>query len=328
MLDEITEFKFKLRLYLSIFGAAAASFFSALQISRGDNITGLISILGCTYFLIVIYLMIQKRIYLWKGRGFLFFIPITILNLIYLRPEFGIYWAYVGVISFFLVMELKEATAGVLVFLAGVFYLSYPNHTEYVLYRVYGTLTLVALFTFSFSYLNDRLHQRLNKIATYDPLTNALNRYTFNAAVEKELFSCQRYNTQATLLLLDVDHFKLINDTYGHQAGDKVLKELAQVIMQRIRATDQLFRYGGEEFALLLPQTSIETALTVAEELRKMVAQHDFNISRQVTFSGGLSQVNAQETLKSWVRHCDNALYQAKEQGRNCIVIEQGESQS
>lgn len=323
MLDEIADFKFKLRLYLSIFGAAAASFFSALQISRGDHITGFISFLGSIYFLTVIYLMIQKRIYLWQGRGFLFFIPITILNLIYLRPEFGIYWAYVGVISFFLVMELKEATVGVLLFLAGVFYLSYPNHSEYVLYRVYGTLLLVTLFTFIFSYLNERLHQRLNKIATFDPLTGALNRYTFNAAIEKELNSYQRYNTPATLLLLDLDLFKQINDTYGHQAGDKVLKEFASIIKQRIRSTDQFFRYGGEEFALLLPQTPLETAQNLAEELRLLIAGHDFNISKQVTFSGGLAQVTTDDSLKSWIRRSDNALYQAKEQGRDCIVVEE-----
>ncbi|GAA3936651.1 diguanylate cyclase [Litoribacillus peritrichatus] len=320
MLDEITQFKFRLRLYLSVFGVAAASFFSALQYSRGETITATISFLGGIYFILVIYLMIHKRHYLWKGRGFLFFIPITILNIIYLQPSFGIYWAYVGVVSFFLVMELKEASLGALAFISAVFYLAYPHYPDYVLYRIYGTILLVGLFTFSFSYLIERLHERINQIATHDSLTNTLNRYTFNTSIEKALNEFNRYQTPATLLLLDLDHFKKINDIHGHQTGDYVLKKVSDLLLDRLRSSDQVFRYGGEEFAILLSQTKLDIAVQLTEELRTMVESHDFKIGKSVTFSGGLSEVQEGDWVTSWLKRCDQALYQAKEDGRNKIV--------
>ncbi len=320
MLDEITQFKIRLRLYLTIFGAAIASFFSAVQYTRGEIITASISLLGCFYFLLVIYLLIQKRYYLWKGRAYLLFIPVTILNIIYLHPDFGIYWAYVGVVSFFLVMDLKEATAGAAVFVMGAFYLVSPHYPDPVLYRIYGTVLLVGLFTFSFSYLIERLHTRLNKIATYDPLTNALNRYTFNTSIEKTLHRFKRYETPSTLLLLDLDHFKKINDTHGHQAGDSVLTQVSQLILERIRCNDQLFRYGGEEFAILLPQTKLTEATKLAEDLRQIVEAHDFNIGHSVTFSAGISEVQDGDWTASWVKRCDAALYQAKADGRNRVI--------
>ena len=320
MLDEITQFKLTLRLYLHIFGAVAASFFGALQLSREEFITGTISLLGCLYFILVIYILVNKRKYLWEGRAFLFFIPVTILNIIHLHPEFGIFWAYVGVTSFFLVMNLKEASIGAVFFLVGVFYLAAMSFPEGVLYRIYGTLILVALFSFSFSYLIERFHIKLNNIATRDPLTNALNRYTFNTSIEKALHDFKRHQVSSTLILLDLDHFKKINDSFGHLAGDKILQITTRLFQNRIRECDQLFRYGGEEFALLLTQTDQQAGVQLAEELREVIQGHDFQIEHMVTISCGVSEAQKHDKVNNWLKRCDKALYQAKETGRNKVV--------
>ena len=104
---EIEQYRYNLHLYFNALGCVAAFGFSVLQLIRGDHLTGLISVIGGVYFVIVIYILIRQHHYLWKGRGFVLFIPITMLNIINLHPEYGIYWAYVGAISFFLLLEFN-----------------------------------------------------------------------------------------------------------------------------------------------------------------------------------------------------------------------------
>jgi len=120
MINEIEVFKYRLRLYLNALGALASIGFSILQLLRGDTVTSIISLMGFIYFSIVIYLLVNKRQYLWRGRGFVLFIPITMLNVINVHPEFGIYWAYVGVLSFFLALEVRDACISVSLFLEAV----------------------------------------------------------------------------------------------------------------------------------------------------------------------------------------------------------------
>ena len=123
IISEIEQYKTNLYLYFNSLGGLATFSFSIVQLLRDDYATGLISLMGFVYFAIVVYVLLIKKTYLWKGRGFVFFIPITILNVTNLHPEFGIYWAYVGILSFFLVMELKEASIGAAIFLGLIFYI-------------------------------------------------------------------------------------------------------------------------------------------------------------------------------------------------------------
>jgi len=317
MLDEIIEYKFRLRLYIHILGALAVLLFAILQFSRGDVGTAFMSTLGGCYFLLVVLIMLRKQHYLWKGRGFVFFIPAVILNVINVHPEFGVYWAYVVVLGFFLIMELKEASIGTVLFILLAAYIISPHYPYPVLFRIIGTLIMVGISAFSFSFLIDQLHSKLNKIATHDPLTKVLNRYTFNASITKAINEFNRYQTPATLFILDLDSFKSVNDQYGHQTGDHVLIGVAQMIKSRIRVGDQLFRYGGEEFAVLLPHTSIANAAKLAEELRSFIEKQNFNIDRSITISGGLSEVQAGDRANTWIERCDKGLYQSKSEGRN-----------
>lgn len=319
--NEIEQYKYNLQLYFNAIGGIAAFGFSILQALRGDVITGLISFIGGIYFTTIIYVLIRRKHYLWKGRGFVLFIPVTILNILNIHPEYGIYWAYVGVISFFLLLEFKDACISVTVFTVVTFYLVSQLYAIPVQIRIYASLLLVTLFTVLLSFLINRLLTTLNVLVTRDALTNTLNRHTFHTLTESTLYAFQRYKTPASLFIFDLDNFKNINDTFGHQAGDDVLIKVSKIIQCRLRGSDKLFRYGGEEFAVLLTQTQQDDALKLAEELRALVESQDYEIDRYVTISGGVSEIRDSDQVNTWIERCDKALYQAKSNGRNQIIM-------
>jgi len=167
-------------------------------------------------------------------------------------------------------------------------------------------------------------YQKAVNLAARDGLTGLYNRRIFNEILKREFAKAQRHNFNLSLLSLDLDHFKSVNDNYGHQTGDLVLKAVADIISDVARATDLPARLGGEEFAIILPHTSQEQALTVAERLKNMLAEHDFNLDglafRQ-TISQGLAglehfMVKTPEDMVYWA---DQALYLAKREGRDTI---------
>lgn len=171
----------------------------------------------------------------------------------------------------------------------------------------------------------EKLNDELEEVSRIDGLTRLFNRRYWQEQFEREYKRALRSDEVSTVVMLDIDHFKKVNDTYGHQAGDKVIQSLAKVISDTIRETDNAGRYGGEEFAILLPDTSVEAAVTVAERLRvaaeqQVVTHEDDRI--QYTISIGAAQFSAHfETALVWLEHADQALYAAKEGGRNQVVL-------
>jgi len=158
------------------------------------------------------------------------------------------------------------------------------------------------------------------KKAYYDNLTEVYNRNKFDEVFESELNRIKRYGTVASLVVLDIDHFKKFNDTYGHLTGDKVLKALAGTISENIRNTDVFARWGGEEFVLLLPETKIDAACALSEKLRKSVARIHIGETIPVTSSFGVTEIAATDSMKSAFERADHALYQAKAAGRDRVL--------
>ena len=167
--------------------------------------------------------------------------------------------------------------------------------------------------------------QRLFEQAITDGLTKLYVRRFFLANLEKELSRSRRYQIPVSILLLDIDHFKKFNDNYGHQAGDHVLKETAQRIMESIRSVDTPGRYGGEEMSVILPQTSIKEAYIVAERIRSSIENSEYNYrgsTMKVTVSIGLSALSLRDiSMEEIIEEADKALYIAKEKGRNQVRI-------
>ena len=171
------------------------------------------------------------------------------------------------------------------------------------------------------------LYTGVEKIGLTDELTGLSNRRMFNYLMEREINRSRRYNRPFSLVMIDIDHFKKINDTWGHPAGDVILRELGALMRENFRKLDVPVRYGGEEFACLLPETPLEEAIKVAERFRIIVEQNDFLHGRQripVTISLGVAAVGGglnteTMTAEELLRFADRALYQAKQNGRNRI---------
>lgn len=169
-----------------------------------------------------------------------------------------------------------------------------------------------------------RLVQELRIQAETDPLTGANNRRSFLASFEREIRRAQHYQATLALLLVDLDHFKRVNDVYGHDAGDVVLKNFVNTCRSLLRDQDVLGRLGGEEFAVLMPETDLQGALAAAERLRLALNSYTFEINEsrfQVTASIGVTEYIAEnETIERCFKRADQALYCAKESGRNRVV--------
>ena len=162
--------------------------------------------------------------------------------------------------------------------------------------------------------------EQLQLVASTDQLTSAWNRRFFNRVITTERARAARTGNPLTLMLVDVDHFKSINDTYGHLVGDQVLIEMAVLLQESLRSTDYLIRWGGEEFAILTPELDHEHATILAERLRNKIAGHIFADNLSLTISAGVAQLKNNDILARWLTRADNALYTAKRAGRNRVV--------
>jgi len=161
--------------------------------------------------------------------------------------------------------------------------------------------------------------EMLHKLATIDSLTGTYNRHQTNEEIDIEIERASRYNVSFSLLMLDIDYFKNINDSYGHETGDYVLKEFSDVVMKGIRESDRFGRWGGEEFILVLPELNKEQTLHVADKLREDVASHRFEGVPQVTVSVGATVYSPGDGKKDILKRVDDAMYQAKKAGRNTV---------
>ncbi|WP_347329580.1 GGDEF domain-containing protein [Marinimicrobium locisalis] len=167
-------------------------------------------------------------------------------------------------------------------------------------------------------------HQDALRLALVDSLTGLGNRAALDSALHRELRLAERQGSELSMLLVDVDHFKKINDQLGHSRGDEILKQVAQLISDTLRDSDLVYRYGGEEFVVLLSNTGPEGAAVIAERLRHTVAQVFARTERPVTVSMGIStrRQEGEVSLHSLFDRADHALYRAKARGRNRVVPE------
>ena len=169
----------------------------------------------------------------------------------------------------------------------------------------------------------NRILSKLENLAITDGLTKLYNLRHFYHLLEIEIDRCRRYGHPLALLLLDIDNFKVYNDTYGHLEGDKVLVKIGQIIQSCLRTMDTAFRYGGEEFTVILPETTAEEANNVAHRIRTAVEFENFfqepeNIVT-VTISIGVTEYYNKESLSAFIKRADQAMYLSKEKGRNAI---------
>lgn len=161
---------------------------------------------------------------------------------------------------------------------------------------------------------------KLEKLSTTDELTGAYNRRFIMEKFNDEIEKYKRNQRTFSAIMLDIDHFKVVNDKYGHALGDKVLQEISKLIIERIRSIDFFCRWGGEEFVILLPDTSKFNAVSLAEDLRKSLSKLSIDIVGNVTASFGVAAYTSADNLEIFLSKIDDLMYKAKEQGRNCVT--------
>jgi diguanylate cyclase (GGDEF)-like protein len=167
----------------------------------------------------------------------------------------------------------------------------------------------------------EKANAALAEQAVTDQLTGAFNRLKFNEVMEHEIKRADRYHHELSVIMFDIDHFKQVNDTFGHAAGDDMLRELTRRVRAAVRSVDWLFRYGGEEFVVAAPHTSLEPTAAIAEKLRVVVAATPFPHNISGSISLGVAELRAGETVEELMGRVDAALYEAKNTGRNRVVV-------
>lgn len=241
-------------------------------------------------------------------------------------PVSGLYWFYCVILfNFFIIPPLRSTiiTLASLAALCG-YELFHPGSVFIDLQHlvVFACTSLVcSMFAYMFAWRTTRQRRSLQQLADMDPLTGIGNRRTLMKEMDIALAGFARHGTQCGLLLLDLDHFKRVNDSHGHAEGDRVLIALANLVWQSSRRTDRLFRFGGEEFVLLLPNVDQTGLATAADNIVFSVAQNLRSGGEPVTVSIGGSMLEPGDDSSSWMHRADLCLYQAKGAGRNRSII-------
>jgi len=202
--------------------------------------------------------------------------------------------------------------------------------------RLVGTIAQKELITLAYSnwaklmkeyqselneinYLLQNQNDEYSSLAFSDPLTGLYNRHKFTELFHSSFMLMQQRQNSLSTILIDIDHFKNVNDTFGHNVGDSILVKIATFLLDNLRETDIVCRWGGEEFLILLPATNIEKAQDLAEKLRTKLEQTAFEAIDTLTASFGISEVTNTDTLEKVIHRADRALYLAKNNGRNCV---------
>lgn len=165
------------------------------------------------------------------------------------------------------------------------------------------------------------MEEELKRLSVTDQLTQIYNRVQFHRSLDEEVKRSKRYETELSLIMFDIDHFKSINDTYGHDVGDAILVSLTKLVQRYIRDTDIFSRWGGEEFMLLLPHTNRDNSHLLADRIRSRIEAHEFEVIGKMTCSFGVSNFQPGDTDESFTKRVDNALYESKHNGRNRVTV-------
>jgi diguanylate cyclase (GGDEF)-like protein len=244
-----------------------------------------------------------------------------VLATVYLIGPQQVYWAFPALVAVFYLLRPRGAIACALVIIVGILPRILPVTSSETMTTVLATIIVTSAFAFAFSVITNRQREQLLLLATRDPLTGAGNRRGLDAKLTDVVNTHRRMQTPACLVMLDLDHFKHINDAHGHAVGDRILKSITDIINLRIRVTDSLYRIGGEEFIVVLEGADLQHAAHLAEQLRTLVEANELVSDPAVTISLGVAELRSGESPNDWLHRADEALYRAKDAGRNATSI-------
>ncbi|GAA5315888.1 MAG: hypothetical protein AseanaTS_10930 [Candidatus Pelagadaptatus aseana] len=305
-----------------VFQACLASFFifvfGVYRIIQQDWALAVVDMALVVALLALIYFALQE---LYFRVVSLCFIAVVLLGSwvsIGLGGRDNLFWAYPVVLMMFYVLRIKEALWTSLISLAVLtvmHLLSGTSPTAFI-----ACYLLVILFSFQFAYMMKSDNERLVQEASMDALTKTGNRRALDDAMLEAMADLAESADKQSLILLDIDFFKRINDDFGHDVGDACLRRTAQVLREALPRGASLYRFGGEEFAVLM-QSGLPQACELAERLRASVEQAPLIRQRTVTISVGVAELASSDDAREWLHRADELLYQAKHRGRNRVCV-------
>ena len=231
-----------------------------------------------------------------------------------------LFWAFPALMVAYFMLDTRQATILTGGFVCCFLAIMWDDLSAVALTNVCLTVVTTVLLAHAFSLTNRRQLEDLRRMVHVDPLTGAGNRRAQNIKLDAVNGIFRRNDSPACLLMLDIDHFKCINDTYGHTVGDQILIDLSELLRSTTRATETLYRFGGEEFVLVVEQTALDAAVNLAENLRSRIEQQLFSFGISLTVSIGVAQLQREEDREGWLKRVDDALYRAKGRGRNQVI--------
>lgn len=243
----------------------------------------------------------------------------SVLSTIFLGT-YGAYWAFLGLIGFTFILPLNDGLRvtifyAILMSLVGLYYL--PSDAAARFLMVLFAMSFFVSLALKQVYLQ---HDLLKQMSITDPLTGVYNRSLLQPSLEKSIDHSKRENSNMSVAMIDIDHFKQVNDNYGHNMGDIVLRNFAILLENHFRNTDLIFRIGGEEFLVILHHADTPSSFDSAERFRQIVENHTFIEGQKITVSIGLSTLKPDMQWSDWVKQSDDNLYLAKSSGRNRVI--------
>jgi diguanylate cyclase (GGDEF)-like protein len=247
------------------------------------------------------------------------FAATAVIATTYIKGISQVYWVYPSMVSAYYLVPPKKAIVISAVSLILLSFILYDQVDLVNFLAIFSSITLTTSFAFVFAHLTEKKHKQLESLATIDALTSVGNRRSLDNKLAEITLAQQRKQIQMSLILIDIDHFKKVNDEFGHAIGDEILIRVSSLIGKNTRALDSLYRYGGEEFIVVPLYIELEKAVVLAEKLRSVIESSDLLPNSPVTISLGVAQYHQNETVESWISRADSALYKAKKSGRNKV---------
>lgn len=306
-----------LPLILSAAGALGVAPFAVMRWMTGDVLIAVIDTAIVAGFAVLGTYIYHTRKVRFASIALAILCVAGALVTVYVRGPQQIFWTYPALMAAFYLLKPREAMALTLSMTAVLIPQLIQELNTFAASTIIITVLVTTSFAFAFSVVNNRQQEKLVNLATKDPLTGAGNRRALLAKLTEVIASFDRNRSPWSLVLLDIDHFKEVNDRYGHAIGDQILQRIAQIVELRIRLNDTLYRIGGEEFVVIVDGQGIELACRLAEQLRTLIEANELLPEQTVTISLGVAELRYGEDYQTWVHRADEALYRAKRAGRN-----------
>ena len=304
-------------LYLSALVVVCILPFVFIRIDGGDYLLALWNgVLTSTMAFLFVYVYRTRKVKLAGVFLSMAFLTGSVITT-HLKGVGQIYWAFPAFVATFYMMNPRGALLMCVIALVLIIPVLIPVLDSTTTIIACVSLLLNIVFAFVFALMTSNQREKLTVLSTTDPLTGVYNRRVMNDRLASVYGIFQRSSLASTLLIIDIDHFKSVNDTHGHYVGDQILIKLTKALSDNIRMSDTLYRYGGEEFVIIAENTDLPAGTVLAEKLRKVIENSMMHQDIEVTVSIGVAQLESGETKQQWVSRADQCLLQAKCDGRN-----------